>query len=183
MRTRRSQGFTLIEVLVALAIVALAASALLGTLTSSKSNAIYLRNKTLAEWVAFNRLTEIRIAKLMPDKGKRTGNAEMGGQRWQWEEEVVELPVKGMFRIDVRVRPTGETVNDTKPVTAPTSQTVAESKTSGDETDKLSWSAQVTGVVSNARSDLQTAIGAPFTGTLTAPGPGIPNAPKGGVTQ
>jgi hypothetical protein len=60
---------------------------------------------------------------------------------------------------------------------------VSDSKASGDETDKLSWSAQVTGVVSNARSDLQTAVGAAFTGTLTSPGPGIPNAPKGGATQ
>jgi general secretion pathway protein I len=176
-------GFTLLEVLIALAIVALSVGALLGTVTSSASNVIYLRNKTLAEWVALNRLTEIRIAKLMPDKGKRTGNAEMGGQRWQWEEEVVELPVKGMFRIDVRARPTGETVNDTKPVAAPSSQTVADSKTSGDETNKLSWSAQVTGVMSNARSDLQTAVGAPLTGTPTSPGPGLPAAPKGAAAQ
>ena len=69
--------------------------ALLGTITSSASNVIYLKDKTLAEWVALNRLTEIRIAQQLPDKGKRTGNAEMGGMRWQWEEEVTELPRQG----------------------------------------------------------------------------------------
>ena len=100
----RQRGFTLLEVLIALAIVALSVGALLGTVTSSASNISYLKDKTLAEWVALNRLTEIRIAKLMPDQGKRTGSAEMAGMRWQWEEEVTELPIKGMFRIDVRAR-------------------------------------------------------------------------------
>ena len=103
-----SRGFTLIEVLVALAIVAMSVGALLGTLTSAASNISYLRDKTLAEWVALNRLAEIRTAQLMPDKGKRSGNAVMGGMRWQWEQEVVELPIKGLFRIDVRARPTGD---------------------------------------------------------------------------
>ena len=115
------RGFTLLEVLIALAIVAMSAGALLGTITSSASNVSYLKDKTLAEWVALNRLTEIRIAQQMPDTGKRTGNAEMGGMRWQWEQEVTELPmVKGMFRIDVRARPTGETVDDSREPDKPT---------------------------------------------------------------
>ena len=121
----KQRGFTLLEVLIALAIVALSVGALLGTVTSSASNVSYLKDKTLAEWVALNRLTEIRTAKLMPDTGKRTGNAEMGGMRWQYEEEVSELPIKTMFRIDVRVRPTGETVDDSRELDKPTSQQVA----------------------------------------------------------
>jgi len=190
------RGFTLVEVLIALVIVALAVGALLGTITSSASNIIYLKDKTLAEWVALNRLTEIRISKQMPDKGKRTGNAEMGGARWQWEEEVIELPVKGMFRIDVRARPTGEAANDTRPLAQPTSQTDSESTVAGGDVDKLSWTAQVVGVVSSARSDRTEAIAAPFAGTLTsgggnpggengtpppgAPGtPGVPKSPPG----
>jgi len=103
-RRRSARGFTLLEVLIALAIVALSAGALMGTITSSASNISYLKDKTLSEWVALNVLTDIRIGQQMPDPGKRTGNAEMGGLRWQWEQEVSELPVKGMWRIDVRVR-------------------------------------------------------------------------------
>ncbi len=117
----------MLEVLIALAIVALSVGALLGTVTSSASSISYLKDKTLAEWVALNRLTEIRIAKIMPDPGKRNGSAEMAGMRWQWEEEVGELPIKGMFRIDVRARPTGETVDDSRQVDKPTSQQVRES--------------------------------------------------------
>ena len=47
----KRRGFTLLEVLIALAVVALSASALLGTVTSSGSNVAYLHDKTLAEWV------------------------------------------------------------------------------------------------------------------------------------
>jgi general secretion pathway protein I len=94
---RAVRGFTLLEVLIALAIVALSAGALMGTVTSSASNVSYLKDKTLAEWVALNRLTEIRIAQQFPSPGKRTGSAEMGGMRWQWEEEVTELPIEGML--------------------------------------------------------------------------------------
>ena len=42
-------------------------------MTSSASNIIYLKDKTMAEWVALNRLTEIRIAKQMPDPGQAHG--------------------------------------------------------------------------------------------------------------
>ena len=110
---KRARGFTLLEVLIALAIVAMSVGALLGTVTSSASNVIYLKDKTLAEWVALNRLTEIRIAQA----DARHGQAHR--QRASWaacdgngKQEVVELPVKGMFRVDVRARPTGETVDD-----------------------------------------------------------------------
>jgi type II secretion system protein I len=176
-------------VLIALAIVALAVGALLGTITSSASTVSYLKEKTLGEWVALNRLTEIRIARLMPDLGKRTGSAEMGGMRWQWEEEVAELPIKGMFRIDVRARPTGETVDDSRELDKPASQEERESESSGTATQNLSWTTTVTGVVSSARSDRQDAIAAPLRGAAGTSGnpnnqppgtpgsPGTPNAP------
>ena len=59
----------MLEVLIALAIVAMSVGALLGTVTSSASNVIYLKEKMLAEWVALNRLTEVRIDQQMPAKG------------------------------------------------------------------------------------------------------------------
>jgi general secretion pathway protein I len=177
-----ARGFTLIEVLIALAIVAMAVGALLGTLTSAASNISYLHEKTLAEWVALNRLTEIRIAQIMPDKGKRAGNTVMGGMRWQWEQEVVELPVKGMFRVDVRARPTGEFVDDSRDVQKPTAQKEPDSSPSGGELDKVAWATTVTGVVGAARSRLSAPIAIPYRGNITAgpnnPGNGGPsNAP------
>jgi len=171
----KQRGFTLLEVLIALAIVALSVGALLGTVTSSASNVSYLKDKTLAEWVALNRLTEIRTAKLMPDTGKRTGNAEMGGMRWQYEEEVSELPIKTMFRIDVRVRPTGETVDDSRELDKPTSQQVAKTENSTSATEKLTWTTTVTGVMSGSRSQLQDPVAWPMRGQAGTSKQGIPN--------
>lgn len=178
---RCQRGFTLLEVLIALAIVAVSVGALLGTITSSASNVIYLKDKTLAEWVALNRLTEVRIAPQMPPKGRRTGNAEMGGMRWQWEEEVTELPVKGMFRIDIRARPTGETVDDKRSPTAKSaSQTTEEGKAAGAELDRLNWTTTVAGVVGTGQSARQTPMAAPLSGSgPNAQGnqPGTPGTP------
>jgi len=174
------RGFTLLEVLIALAIVALAVGALLGTVTSSASNVIYLKDKTLAEWVALNRLTEIRIAQQMPDKGRRTGKVDMAGVRWQWETEVIELPVKGMFRIDVRARATGELVDDQKSDTKQTSQKEADSTAGGSELDKLSWTASAIGVVGTSQSARREALAAEFVGQPGGPGgPAGPNNGKG----
>jgi general secretion pathway protein I len=187
-----ARGFTLLEVLIALAIVAMSVGALLGTVTSSASNVIYLKDKTLAEWVALNRLTEVRIDTNMPGTGSRTGNTVMGGMRWEWLEEVTELPVEGMLRVEVRSHATGELVDDSRPVEKPTAQKLSPSTSSGAEKEKLSWTTSVTGVVSRARSDLTQPAppiigtqqnnplnpgGAP--GTTGTPGanPGSPNSP------
>ena len=197
-------GFTLLEVLIALAIVAMSAGALLGTITSSASNVSYLKDKTLAEWVALNRLTELRIAQQFPVKGKRTDYSEMGGVRWQWEQEVTEMPmVEGLFRIDVRVRPTGEDAKDESgDRDKDSAQVTEEGETSGSDTAKLNWTTTVTGFISSSRSDRRDPIAAPLrgqagttsgtnnggnnggnnTGNPDAPGtPGMP--PDGGSTK
>jgi general secretion pathway protein I len=187
--SRRHQGFTLLEVLIALAIVAMSVGALLGTITSSASNVIYLKDKTLAEWVALNRLTEVRIDQQMPGKGNRSGNSVMGGQRWEWQEEVIELPIKGMFRVEVRARATGEVVDDSRAVDKPTEQKLSPSTSSGSSKDSLSWMTSVIGVVGSARSDVRDAVAAPFEGLPQNPqnppqtgGPGnTPAPPKGGA--
>jgi general secretion pathway protein I len=185
----RHRGFTLLEVLIALAIVAMSVGALLGTITSSASNIIYLKDKTLAEWVALNRLTEIRIDQQMPAKGKRSGNSVMGGMRWEWQEEVIELPIKGMFRIEVRAHATGELVDDSKPVDKPAAQALSPSTASGSSKDSITWTTSVIGVVGSARSDIRDAVAAPFEGnplqqTPNPPGgnPGAPAPPKAGGT-
>ena len=186
---RQSRGFTLLEVLIALAIVAMSVGALLGTVTSSASNIIYLKEKTLAEWVALNRLTELRIDQHMPTEGKRTGNTVMAGMRWEWQEEVVELPtVEGLFRIEVRAHPTGEFVDDRRAPTKPTAQALTPSTSSGSSADKTAWTTTVIGVVGRARSDMREAVAAPIVGNLQSgnpqtgnpqgsPQPGSPGAP------
>jgi len=188
MKLSRHQGFTLVEVLIALAIVAMSVGALLGTITSSASNVIYLKDKTLAEWVALNRLTEVRIDQQMPAKGKRSGNSVMAGMRWEWQEEVIELPIKGMFRIEVRAHATGEQVDDKKAVDKPSAQTLSPSTASGSSKDSIAWTTTVTGVVGSSRSEVREAVAAPYEGTPQKPqtpnnGPpgSAPGAPKTGT--
>jgi general secretion pathway protein I len=102
---RRTRGFTLIEVLVALAIVAIGMAALMSALTSSASTTVFLRDKTLAEWVALNQIESMRLALQRPQKGEKDGDAEMAGRKWKWHQEVMETEVKGIMRIDVSVKP------------------------------------------------------------------------------
>jgi general secretion pathway protein I len=185
-----SRGFTLLEVLIALAIVAVSAGALLGTVTSSASNVIYLKDKTLAEWVALNRMAEIRTAQNKPSTGKRMGATVMGGMRWEWEEEVTELPIDGMLRIEVRAHNTGEAVDDSKaqPQNNSQSQSQPQATTpttpSGGKSATIPWTSTVVGVVGSGTEIVRTAIGLPFTGTISAPqGPpgGTPAPPKTGA--
>lgn len=81
---RRNTGFTLIEVMVALTIIAISLSALLSTSGTQANSAGYLKHKTLAHWVAVNELTQIRIAKEFPDVGDKEGVTNMANNDWYW---------------------------------------------------------------------------------------------------
>ena len=104
-RDTRESGFTLIEVLVALAIVAIGMAAVLSTLTSSASTVVYMRDKTLANWVALNHIAEQRLQPQMPQLGNTDGDVDFAGQKWHWRQETVATAVQGMVRMDVHVRP------------------------------------------------------------------------------
>ena len=102
---RPARGFTLIEVLVALAIVTIGMAAVLEALTSSARATLYLRHKTFAEWVALNQVERARLSGLFPRVGTSTGKVEFAKRKWRWRQKVVDTPIPGVRRIVVSTRP------------------------------------------------------------------------------
>ncbi len=81
---RQHAGFTLIEVMVALTIIAISLGALLSTSGAQANSVGYLKQKTLAHWVAVNELTQILISKEFPDLGDKKGSTSMANHDWYW---------------------------------------------------------------------------------------------------
>jgi general secretion pathway protein I len=104
MTARGARGFTLIEVLVALAVLAIALSAIIKTMSANTLNSIYLRDRTLAQWVALNKITELQIGQDWPSPGKSDGSTVMGNHEWFWEAEIKTTPDKDVDTITLRVR-------------------------------------------------------------------------------
>jgi general secretion pathway protein I len=99
----RSGGFTLLEVLVALAIVGLGLVAVFGQLNQTLIAASIMRDRTLAHWVAMNRLAELRLSGELPDVGERSDEVEMGGVEWSYELKFSEVGLENIRRVDVAV--------------------------------------------------------------------------------
>lgn len=100
---RRSRGFTLIEVMVALLIVALGMMAVNQQLNRYAGASFYVEQKVLASWIASNKITEISVGPVWPDIDESDEEVEFAGQMWQLHIEVSETPVENLRRVDVEV--------------------------------------------------------------------------------
>ncbi len=96
-------GFTLIETLVALAIVAVALLSALRAMGATAQSTAALRERTLASWVAQNRLAMHRANAAWPAIGVYRGEAEQARVKLRWEEKVSGTPNALFRRIDIRV--------------------------------------------------------------------------------
>ena len=105
MARRRSDaaGFTLVEALVALAIISIALISALHVAAQSASNAGELRARLLAGWVAENILAEHRARADWLAPGISRGRQGEGGLEFAWRQEVVLTPNPAFRRIDVFV--------------------------------------------------------------------------------
>jgi general secretion pathway protein I len=100
----RARGFTLIEVLAALVIVALGMLGVIQAVTQTARNGVYLREKTLAHWIAMNVITEHRLLSAPPDVSESSDEVDFAGQRWLWTMTVTQTEVESLRRMDVAVR-------------------------------------------------------------------------------
>ena len=79
MRASRAQnGFTLLEVMVALAVIVFSLAAVIKIVTSTTSNTIHIRDKTFAYWVAQNQIAEIELTSGSPKEGFTDGEEDVG---------------------------------------------------------------------------------------------------------
>jgi general secretion pathway protein I len=103
MTMRPARGFTLLEVLVALVIVATALGASIRAVGSLTSNSSGLRAGMMATWSAENRLVQVRLNREFPNVGKRSFACPQGDLHLVCEEEVLPSPNPLLRRIEVSV--------------------------------------------------------------------------------
>ena len=103
MSARRPAGFTLVEILVALAIVAIALTAGMRALTQATDTAGALKARTLALWIAQDRLATAQIATPWPALGRYTGETQQAGASFVWQANVSTTPNPAFRRIDILV--------------------------------------------------------------------------------
>jgi prepilin-type N-terminal cleavage/methylation domain-containing protein len=201
--TRRSSGgFTLVEVLVALVVVALGLAALMVAVQGAARTSGYLRDKTLAQWIALNRIAEVRltanksgttapvtVTSTLPTSTSNsnsssssssnfsstndTGQLQFAGRTWHYDTRYFSTSFPDMKRIVVRVW-----AGDAKTKSNPIAETTSFYGTSLGQPgiSNIDWT-----VGSTAASALcpqnGTAVGGPNPGGVNAGGmnPGIPN--------
>jgi len=104
---RRARGFTLVEVLVAMTIASIALMTAIRATGSLAVNSAELRSRTLAQWSAENRLSQIRISGEWPALGRRQYDCSQAGVELTCVEQVFQTPNPAFRRVEVGVFATG----------------------------------------------------------------------------
>jgi len=100
----KKTGFTLIEVMLAMAVFAVAGVALLGVADNNYRHISHLEEQMFANWVASNQLVEASLDKTWPPKNNRKGKVEMAGRTWYWQQKVVKTANKEMRAVTMEIR-------------------------------------------------------------------------------
>ena len=96
-------GFTLVEVMVALTIVALSLTAIAASMNQMIDAANTMRERTYASWIAQNRIAELRLANVLPEVSSTSGEVDYAGSEWSWRAVVSETGIESFYRVDVSV--------------------------------------------------------------------------------
>ncbi len=100
---RHNSGFTLIEVMIALVIIAISLTGMAVTMGGMLDNATAVRERTYASWIAQNKIVEIRLANVLPEIGTTSGEIEYANTFWEWRAVVSDTGLENLFRVDVAV--------------------------------------------------------------------------------
>ena len=102
-RSERSAGFTLVEVMVALAIAGLSLAAVAASISQMVDAASAMQERTYASWIAQNKITELRLTNEIPEVSSSSGEVEFAALEWAWRATISETGVEDLFRVDVAV--------------------------------------------------------------------------------
>jgi len=100
----RSRGFTLLEVLIAMVIFGTTITFLLRNINDLQQVHTDISIKTVAHWVALNKMAETRIEGQWPNVGVTRGDVEMRNHQWYWLQTVSKTSEKELRQIEVEVR-------------------------------------------------------------------------------
>lgn len=103
MTASRMRAFTLVEVMVALAIIALSLTAVATKMGRMIDTSNAMRERTYASWIAQNKIAELRLTNVIPDVSATSGEIEYANSTWYWRAEISESGIENLFRADVTV--------------------------------------------------------------------------------
>ncbi|ALP41503.1 type II secretion system minor pseudopilin GspI [Aeromonas schubertii] len=106
----KARGMTLLEVMVALAVFAVAGLSVMKSASEHLSGLSWLQEKTLATWVADNQLVQLRLEKKWPGDSWVEGESELAGQKWYWRYrgQATQDASLRLVEVEVRDTPKGE---------------------------------------------------------------------------
>ncbi|MBO9491885.1 type II secretion system minor pseudopilin GspI [Endozoicomonas sp. G2_1] len=100
----RSFGFTLIEVMLAMAVLAIAGVALVSATSSNVRHIGQLEERMVANWVASNQLVEVNLDETWPPRNNKKGKMELASKEWFWQQKVVRTTDSNMRAVTIEVR-------------------------------------------------------------------------------
>ena len=168
-----ARGFTLIEVLVALMIVAMGLAALMVAVSGTARTSGYLRDKSIAQWIALNRLSEVRLNLTKFGQNTDIGDVNFANRTWHYDTRYFDTSIATMKRVVVRVY-AGDSKTKGNPMAESTGFLGSSIATPG--SSNVDWSTGSNAETANLPTS--TTPGATPTGTNPAPPQGSVLAPQ-----
>jgi len=98
----QQRGFTLLEILVALTVLAIALSASLAAVSQYTKQVTELKQRTIAHWVAMNEINRLRVTEAFANSGEKSGKQAMANTTWAWKYTITKPPGLDTSKVDMR---------------------------------------------------------------------------------
>jgi general secretion pathway protein I len=100
---KSTAGFTLIEVMIALFIVAIALGGAVKAMGNAANNSAALADKTFAQWVGLNQFARLKLSGEWPKPGEQKGDEEMAHRKWLWVQKIMTTEDKNVNRVEILI--------------------------------------------------------------------------------